>query len=124
MDSITNGLKEATQSGTTWSFGARQTGSSSGILNKELQTASEITTTPKTGTEVGTYGEKIRVDLKGKDYGALGSQMQTVKWTYYGNDGTYSDPVISYGTKFAADNWMHRLMGIQLVKSLSPCPPP
>ena len=114
MDSITNGLKEATQSGTTWSFGARQTGSSSGILNKELQTASEITTTPKTGTEVGTYGEKIRVDLKGKDYGALGSQMQTVKWTYYGNDGTYSDPVISYGTKFAADNWMHRLMGIQL----------
>ena len=114
VDSITNGLKEATQSGTTWSFGARQTGSSSGILNKELQTASEITTTPKTGTEVGTYGEKIRVDLKGKDYGALGSQMQTVKWTYYGNDGTYSDPVISYGTKFAADNWMHRLMGIQL----------
>ena len=114
VDSTTNGLKEATQSGSTWSFGARQTGSSSGILNKELQTASEITTTPKTGTEVGTYGEKIRVDLKGKDYGALGSQMQTVKWTYYGNDGTYSDPVISYGTKFAADNWMHRLMGIQL----------
>lgn len=114
VDSITNGLKEATQSGTTWSFGARQTGSSSGILNKELQTASEITTTPKTGTEVGTYGEKIRVDLKGKDYGALGSQMQTVKWTYYGNDSTYSNPVISYGTKFAADNWMHRLMGIQL----------
>ena len=40
--------------------------------------------------------------------------MQTVKWTYYGNDSTYSDPVISYGTKFAADNWMHKMMGIQL----------
>ena len=114
VDSKTNGLKEATQSGSTWSFGARQTGSSSGILNKGIQTASEITTTPKTGTGVGTYGEKIRVDLTGNDYGALGSQMQTVKWTYYGNDGTYSDPVISYGTKFAADNWMHKKMGIQL----------
>ena len=114
VDSTTNGLKEATQSGSTWSFGARQTGSSSGILNKELQTASKITTTPKTGTGVGSYGEKIRVDLTGNDYGALGSQMQTVKWTYYGNDSTYSNPVRSYGTKFAADNWMHRKMGIQL----------
>lgn len=40
--------------------------------------------------------------------------MQTVKWTYYGDDSTYTNPVRSYGTKFAADNWMHRLMGIQL----------
>ena len=112
VDSTTNGLKEATQSGSTWSFGARQTGSGSGILDEELQTASAITTTPK--EKIGSYGEKIRVDLTGDDYGALGSQMQTVKWTYYGNDGTYSNPVISYGTKFAADNWMHRLMGIQL----------
>lgn len=114
VDSTTNGLKEATQSGSTWSFGARQTGSSSGILKEELQTASEITTTPKPKEEVGKYGEKIRVDLKGDGYGALGSQMQTVKWTYYGNDSTYSNPVISYGTKFAADNWMHKMMGIQL----------
>ena len=112
VDSTTNGLKEATQSGSTWSFGARQTGSGSGILDEELQTASAITTTPK--EKVGSYGEKIRVDLTGDDYGALGSQMQTVKWTYYGNDSTYSNPVISYGTKFAADDWMHRLMGIQL----------
>ena len=87
VDSTTNGLKEATLNGTTWSFGARQTGSGSGILNKELQTASTITTTPK--ENVGSYGEKIRVDLTGDDYGALGSQMQTVKWTYYGNDSTY-----------------------------------
>lgn len=112
VDSTTNGLKEATQSGSTWSFGARQTGSGSGILDEELQTASAITTTPK--ENVGSYGEKIRVDLTGDDYGALGSQMQTVKWTYYGNDSTYSNPVISYGTKFAADDWMHRMMGIQL----------
>ena len=112
VDSTTNGLKEATQSGSTWSFGARQTGSGSGILNEELQTASTITTTPK--ENVGSYGEKIRVDLTGDGYGALGSQMQTVKWTYYGNDSTYTNAVASYGTKFAADNWMHRLMGIQL----------
>ena len=112
VDSTTNGLKEATLNGTTWSFGARQTGSGSGILNKELQTASTITTTPK--ENVGSYGEKIRVDLTGDDYGALGSQMQTVKWTYYGNDSTYTNAVASYGTKFAADNWMHRMMGIQL----------
>lgn len=112
VDSTTNGLKEATQSGSTWSFGARQTGSGSGILNKGIQTASEITTTPK--ENVGSYGEKIRVDLTGDDYGALGSQMQTVKWTYYGDDSTYTNAIASYGTKFAADNWMHRMMGIQL----------
>ena len=40
--------------------------------------------------------------------------MQAVTWTYYGNDSTYSTPVITYGTKFAADNWMHKSMGIQL----------
>lgn len=112
VDSTTNGLKEAELNGSTWSFGARQTGSSSGILNKGIQTASKITTTPK--TKVGSYGEKMRVDLTGDDYGALGSQMQTVKWTYYGDDSTYTNPVRSYGTKFAADDWMHRLMGIQL----------
>lgn len=112
VDSTTNGLKEATLNGTTWSFGARQTGSGSGILDEELHTASTITTTPK--ENVGSYGEKIRVDLTGDDYGALGSQMQTVKWTYYGNDSTYTNAVASYGTKFAADNWMHRIMGIQL----------
>lgn len=112
VDSTTNGLKEATQSGSTWSFGARQTGSSSGILDEELQTASTITTTPQ--EKIGSYGEKIKVYLTGDDYGALGSQMQTVKWTYYGNDSTYSNPVISYGTKFAADDWMHKSKGIQL----------
>ena len=40
--------------------------------------------------------------------------MQAVKWTYYGNDSTRSKALATYGTKFAADNWMHKSMGIQL----------
>ena len=40
--------------------------------------------------------------------------MQAVKWTYYGNDSTHTKALASYGTKFAADNWMHKSMGIQL----------
>lgn len=40
--------------------------------------------------------------------------MQAVKWTYYGNDATRTNAVATYGTKFAADNWMHKVMGIQL----------
>jgi LPXTG-motif cell wall-anchored protein len=40
--------------------------------------------------------------------------MQAVKWTYYGNDATRTNAVATYGTKFAADNWMHKSMGIQL----------
>ena len=37
--------------------------------------------------------------------------MYAVKWVYYGNGDT---PLATYGTKFAADNWMHKSMGIQL----------
>ena len=44
----------------------------------------------------------------------LGDKMQAVKWTYYGNDSTRTKALASYGTKFAADNWMHKSMGIQL----------
>ena len=40
--------------------------------------------------------------------------LQVVKWTYYGNDATRTNVVATYGTKFAADNWMHKSMGIQL----------
>ncbi len=40
--------------------------------------------------------------------------MQAVEWTYYGSDSTYTDPLQSYGTKFASDNWMHKAQGIQL----------
>ena len=40
--------------------------------------------------------------------------MQAVTWTYYGDDSTYTTPLRTFGTKFAADNWMHKSMGIQL----------
>ena len=61
----------------------------------------------------GTYGEFLRVDLTG-NYDGLGGAMQAVKWTYYGDDATYTNALQSYGTKFAADNWMHKFNGIQL----------
>ena len=32
--------------------------------------------------------------------------MQSVVWTYYGNDSTYTHAKASYGTKFAAYDWM------------------
>ena len=40
--------------------------------------------------------------------------MQAVEWTYYGDDASYTTPVRTFGTKFAADNWMHKSNGIQL----------
>ena len=61
----------------------------------------------------GSYGEFLRVDFT-ENYGDLGANMQAVKWTYYGNDSTRSKALATYGTKFAADNWMHKKMGIQL----------
>ena len=108
----TNGLKTATKTDAGYTFGARQTGSGSGLLDQaQANDGANVTTEVKKYS--GNYGEFLRVDL-GDDYGALGSAMQTVKWTYYGNDSTYTTPVATYGTKFAADNWMHKSMGIQL----------
>ena len=69
--------------------------------------------TVKSGKDVGSFGESIRVDLTG-NYGELGSRMQTAVWTYYGDDSTYTNAKAVYGTKFAGDNWMHKSMGIQL----------
>ena len=40
--------------------------------------------------------------------------MQTVVWKYYGDGDTTGTPLATYGTKFAADNWMHKSNGIQL----------
>ena len=57
------------------------------------------------------FGDFIRADITGSGYGALGSRMQTVLWQYYGNGDTV---LATYGTKFAADDWMHKSMGIQL----------
>ena len=109
----TNGLKEAVKgSDGSFSFKARTTGADSGIKNQTLQKAVKITPTVKDAS--GSYGEFLRVDLNGDDYGALGDKMQAVKWTYYGNDSTRTKALASYGTKFAADNWMHKSNGIQL----------
>ena len=109
----TNGLKEAVKgSDGSFSFKARTTGADSGIKNQTLQKAVKITPTVKDAS--GSYGEFLRVDLNGDDYGALGDKMQAVKWTYYGNDSTRTKALATYGTKFAADNWMHKSMGIQL----------
>ena len=92
-------------------IGARQNGTESGIKDADLKAAEGITATVKPGN--GSYGEFLRVDLTG-NYGDLGSHMQSVEWAYYGNDSTYTNRLANYGTKFAADNWMHKMMGIQL----------
>ena len=109
----TNGLKSAEkQEDGSFAFSARATGSYSGLKDTQLETA-DVTPNIREGEVVGSYGEFIRVDLNG-NYGGLGSAMQAVEWTYYGNDSTYTTPVRTFGTKFAADNWMHKSMGIQL----------
>lgn len=112
VDATTHGLKTVTMNGTTASFSAAdETGTGSGIKGQELKTATGIEPTVKDAS--GSYGEFLRVDLNG-NYGDLGANMQSVTWTYYGNDATYSNALATYGTKFAADNWMHKSMGIQL----------
>lgn len=62
----------------------------------------------------GNYGEFLRFDIGGNYGGPWPLPMQTVQWTYYGTDSTYTKALQTYGTKFAADNWMHKAMGIQL----------
>ena len=109
----TNGLKTAEkQEDGSFAFSARTTGSYSGLKDTQLATA-DVTPDVKAGDKVESYGEFIRVDFNG-NYGGLGSAMQAVEWTYYGNDDTYTNPVRVFGTKFASDNWMHKSMGIQL----------
>ena len=111
VNANTNGLKTAIKDGDTFTFSARANGTTSGLKGEALKTADGITTKMNPGS--GTYGEFLRVDLTG-NYGGLGGAMQAVKWTYYGDDDTYSNALQSYGTKFAADNWMHKFNGIQL----------
>lgn len=112
VDAATNGLKTVSKSGDAYTFSARQTGTGSGLLDQEqANDGTGVTTEVKKYS--GSYGEFLRVDLNGT-YGALGAAMQTVKWTYYGSDSTYTTPAATYGTKFAADNWMHKSNGIQL----------
>ena len=113
VNADTNGLKTAVKNADgTYSFSARQTGSGKSFAEQDISEAANITSTVKEAT--GSYGEFLRVDINGDGYGALGAMMQAVKWTYYGNDATRTNAVATYGTKFAADNWMHKVMGIQL----------
>lgn len=115
VTSATNGLKTATKnSDGSFSFSAKAAGTESGIKDQALKTApsaADVGLTVQDGE--GKYGEFLRVDMKG-DYGDLAANMQAVKWTYYGSDSTYKNALATYGTKFAADNWMHKSMGIQL----------
>ena len=111
VDENTNGLKTVTNNNGAFSFSAAATGTESGIQGQELKTATGIEPTVKDAS--GSYGEFLRVDLNG-DYGDLGANMQSVTWTYYGDDATCTNALATYGTKFAADNWMHKSMGIQL----------
>lgn len=105
----TNGLKTVTKNEDgSFSFSARKTGTESGIQGTGLKVATGIE--PEVKTASGSYGEFLRVDLNG-NYGGLGAAMQAVKWDYYGNGNTV---LATYGTKFAADNWMHKMYGIQL----------
>ena len=105
----TNGLKTVIKNEDgSFSFSARKTGTESGIQGTDLKVATGIK--PEVKTASGSYGEFLRVDLNG-NYGGLGAAMQAVKWDYYGNGNTV---LATYGTKFAADNWMHKMMGIQL----------
>ncbi len=108
----TNGLKYAEKNGDSFTFTARKSdGTASGIKDQALKTATGIE--PQVKAASGSYGEFLRVDLLG-NYGDLGANMQAVRWDYYGDDSTYTKLLASYGTKFAADNWMHKSMGIQL----------
>ena len=110
-DANTNGLKTVTRSGDGWTFSARAVGAGSGL--KGAAQAAVSADAKFSVVSESTYGDFIRVDVTG-DYGALGQRIQTVEWVYYGSDATRTNAVATYGTKFAADNWMHKSNGIQL----------
>ena len=110
----TNGLKTVTKnSDGSFSFGTRTEGTDSGIKGQALKTADLANMGAEVKKADGAYGEFLRVDFK-SGYGDLGANMQSVTWTYYGKDSTRTTALETYGTKFAADNWMHKAMGLQL----------
>ena len=118
VDKDTNGLKKVTLGSDGYTFDKRQIGTGSGIKGEALKTADK-NIKPEAKTYSGSFGEMLRVDLDNtkndtKYYGDLGGHMQTVVWKYYGPDESNTEPLATYGTKFAADNWMHKFMGIQL----------
>ena len=110
----TNGLKTVTKnSDGSFSFGTRTEGTDSGIKGQALKTADLANMGAEVKKADGAYGEFLRVDFK-SGYGDLGANMQSVTWTYYGKDSTRTTALETYGTKYAADNWMQKAMGIQL----------
>lgn len=124
VDATTHGLKTVTMNGTTANFSAAdETGTGSGIKDQEFKTTDlsamgpklRTTTVPEGSRDatVGSYGEFMRLDFT-SNYGDLAANMQSVTWTYYGDDATCTNAKATFGTKFAADNWMHKSMGIQL----------
>lgn len=111
----TNGLKTAVKNEDgSFSFTKRAEGSGSGLKDEAQKTASNIVVTVREADDAEAYGAFLRVDLTGDGYGDLGANMYAVRWDYYGNDSSRTTCLGSYGTKFAADNWMHKSMGIQL----------
>lgn len=125
----TNGLKVAVKNADgTFSFGTRRTGADTGLESRTLsggepETMDTLKVADKQAIPLKvqadtTYGDFIRVDLLG-DYGDLGGAMYAAKWTYYGSDASRTKALATYGTKFAADNWMHKSNGIQLGLTLS-----
>lgn len=113
VDADTNGLKTVTVSDGSCSFSAAAAGTDSGIKDQALKTANLASMGATVKEASGSYGEFLRVDFT-QGFGDLGANMQAVTWTYYGDDATRSNALATFGTKFAADNWMHKSAGIQL----------
>lgn len=106
VDANTSGIKVAEkQEDGTFQFSKRSTSETpeGKAVDKDAVEISEV-------QHDSGYGDFIRVDING-DYGDLGAHMYAVRWDYYGDGDTV---LATYGTKFAADNWMHKSMGIQL----------
>lgn len=125
----TNGLKYAEkQADGSFVFSARETGTGSGVADQAQKSTNLISADSYDKEKLGendiyaevtaaekaeSYGCFVRMDILG-NYGGLGDKMYAVRWDYYGSNSTDGTPLASYGTKFAADNWMHKAMGIQL----------
>ena len=79
----TYGLKTATkQEDGSFIFSARSNeGTESGVKDEALKEATGVTPNLRSGDAVGSYGETLRLDLNG-DYGDLGANLQSVKWTF------------------------------------------
>ena len=129
VNADTNGLKYAEkQADGSFLFSARSEGTGSGLANetqqsvnliakdaynKETSAANDVYAEVTAAEKAESYGCFVRVDVLG-NYGGLGDKMYAVRWDYYGTKEADGKPLATYGTKFAADNWMHKSMGIQL----------